>query len=113
MVYAFSRNRRRARVEWLLSRRSMDQVVRGTELLPRATSRRPTISNQTGGIKMRDRVVWFLVGIVLVFVLALMGTGYVVASMHGGLRAHNMVYAHKKPPLERHHFVPDKMARVP
>ena len=62
---------------------------------------------------MRDRVAWFLVGIVLVFDLALMGTGYVVASMHGGLRAHTMAHAHKKPPLERHHFVPDNMARVP
>jgi plastocyanin len=35
---------------------------------------------------MRDRLVWFLVGIVLVFVLALMGTGFVVAAMHGNLR---------------------------
>ncbi len=32
---------------------------------------------------MRDRFVWFFVGIILVFVLALMGIGYVVAS-HGG-----------------------------
>ncbi len=31
---------------------------------------------------MRNRVVWFIVGIILVFVLALMGIGYVVAS-HG------------------------------
>ncbi len=36
---------------------------------------------------MRDRLVWFIVGIVLVFVLALMGTGFVVAAMHGDLRA--------------------------
>ena len=32
---------------------------------------------------MRNRVVWFLVGIVLVCVLALLGVGYVVVS-HGG-----------------------------
>jgi len=36
---------------------------------------------------MRNRLVWFLVGIVLVFVLALTGIGLVVASMHGDLRA--------------------------
>ena len=36
---------------------------------------------------MRNRLVWFLVGIVLVIALALMGIGLVVASMHGGLRA--------------------------
>ena len=36
---------------------------------------------------MRNRRVWFLVGIILVFVLALMGTGFVVAAMHGDLRA--------------------------
>jgi hypothetical protein len=35
-VYTLSRNRRHAGVEWLLSRRSLDQVVRSTELLPRA-----------------------------------------------------------------------------
>ncbi len=35
---------------------------------------------------MPDRFVWFLVGIVLVYILALMGTGFVVASMHGNLR---------------------------
>ena len=33
---------------------------------------------------MRDRKMWFLVGIALVFVLALMGTGFVVAATHGG-----------------------------
>jgi plastocyanin len=43
--------------------------------------------SQTGGIKMRNRTTWFIVGIVLVFVLALMGTGFVVAAMHGDLRA--------------------------
>lgn len=32
---------------------------------------------------MRNRLVWLLVGIVLVFVLALMGIGYVVASNGG------------------------------
>ena len=42
---------------------------------------------------MRDRVVWFLVGIVLVGVLALMGTGYVVASMNSGLRANGTAQA--------------------
>ena len=31
---------------------------------------------------MRDRKVWVFIGIVLVFVLALMGTGFVVAAMH-------------------------------
>lgn len=36
---------------------------------------------------MRNRLVWFLVGIVLVFALALMGTGFVVAAMHGDFRA--------------------------
>jgi len=36
---------------------------------------------------MRDRKVWVFIGIVLVFVLALMGTGFVVAAMHGDLRA--------------------------
>jgi plastocyanin len=45
------------------------------------------MTNQTGGIKMRNRIVWILVGIVLVFVLALMGTGFVVAAMHGDLKA--------------------------
>ena len=42
---------------------------------------------------MRDRVVWFLVGIVLVFVLALLGTGFVVAAMHGGLRGNGTAQA--------------------
>ncbi len=42
---------------------------------------------------MRDRFVWFFVGIVLVFVLALMGIGYVVVSMHGGLRANGTAQA--------------------
>ncbi|HEX6551683.1 MAG TPA: plastocyanin/azurin family copper-binding protein [Ktedonobacteraceae bacterium] len=36
---------------------------------------------------MRNRTVWFFVAIVLVCVLALMGTGLVVAAAHGGLRA--------------------------
>jgi plastocyanin len=36
---------------------------------------------------MRNRTVWFIVGIVLVCVLALMGTGFVVAATHGGLGA--------------------------
>lgn len=35
---------------------------------------------------MRNRLMWFLVGIILVFVLALVGTGFVVAAMHGDLR---------------------------
>jgi plastocyanin len=42
---------------------------------------------------MRDRLVWFLVGIVLVFVLSLMGIGYVVASMHGNLRVNDTAQA--------------------
>ena len=42
---------------------------------------------------MRDRVVWFLVGIVLVFVLALIGTGFVVSAMHGDLRGNGTVQA--------------------
>jgi len=42
---------------------------------------------------MRDRLVWFLLGIVLVCVLALMGTGYVVASMNSGLRANGTAQA--------------------
>ncbi len=41
---------------------------------------------------MRDRIVWFLVGIVLVFVLALMGIGYVVAS-HGNLSGNSTAQA--------------------
>ncbi len=41
---------------------------------------------------MRNRVVWFLVGIVLVFVLALVGIGYVVAS-HGGSSGNGTVQA--------------------
>ncbi len=36
---------------------------------------------------MRNRTVWFLVGIVLVCVLALIGTGFVVAATHGGFGA--------------------------
>ena len=36
---------------------------------------------------MRNRTVWLIVGIVLVFVLALMGTGFVVAATHGGFGA--------------------------
>ena len=35
---------------------------------------------------MRDRKMWFLVGIVLAFVLALIGTGFVVSALHGDLR---------------------------
>jgi plastocyanin len=42
---------------------------------------------------MRDRLVWFLVGIVLVFVLALLGTGFVVAAMHGDLRGNGTAQA--------------------
>jgi plastocyanin len=34
---------------------------------------------------MRDRTVWVFLGIVLVFVLALMGTGLIVAAVHGDL----------------------------
>ena len=41
---------------------------------------------------MRNRIVWFLVGIILVFVLALMGIGYVVAS-HGGLSGNSTAQA--------------------
>jgi plastocyanin len=36
---------------------------------------------------MRNRTAWFIGGIVLVCVLALMGTGFVVAATHGGLGA--------------------------
>jgi plastocyanin len=42
---------------------------------------------------MRNRLVWFLVGIILVFVLALMGIGFVVASMHGDLRVNGTAQA--------------------
>jgi plastocyanin len=42
---------------------------------------------------MRNRFVWFLVGIVLVFALALLGTGFVVGSMHGGLRGNGTAQA--------------------
>ena len=42
---------------------------------------------------MRDRKMWFLVGIALVCVLALMGTGFVVAAMHGDLRGNGTVQA--------------------
>jgi plastocyanin len=42
---------------------------------------------------MRNRLVWFLVGIVLVFVLALTGIGYVVVSMNGGLRVNGTAQA--------------------
>lgn len=38
-----------------------------------------------GRIKMRNRAVWFLVGIVLVCVLALFGTGLTFAALHGAL----------------------------
>ena len=64
-----------------------------TEMPARAGSRCATITNQTGEIKMRDRLVWFLVGIVLVFALALMGIGFVVASMHGDLRVYGTAQA--------------------
>jgi plastocyanin len=36
---------------------------------------------------MRNRTTWFIGGIVLVCVLALMGTGFVVTAMHRGLGA--------------------------
>ncbi len=36
---------------------------------------------------MRNRTVWFTVGIVLVCVLALMGTGFVAAATHGSFGA--------------------------
>jgi plastocyanin len=42
---------------------------------------------------MRDRKMWFLVGIALVFALALMGTGFVVAAMHGDLSGNGTVQA--------------------
>jgi plastocyanin len=42
---------------------------------------------------MRNRVVWFLVGIVLVCVLALLGVGYVVASKNGGLSENGSAHA--------------------
>ena len=35
---------------------------------------------------MRDRIVWVFLGIVLVCVLALMGTGLIVSARHGDLR---------------------------
>jgi plastocyanin len=42
---------------------------------------------------MRDRKMWFLVGIVLVCVLALLGIGYVVASKNGGLSGNGTAQA--------------------
>jgi plastocyanin len=42
---------------------------------------------------MRNRIEWVLVGIVLVFVLALLGTGFVVASIHGDLSVGGAVQA--------------------
>jgi plastocyanin len=42
---------------------------------------------------MRNRFVWFFVGIILVFVLALIGTGFVVAAIHGGLRGNSTAQA--------------------
>ena len=36
---------------------------------------------------MRNRTAWFIVGIVLVCVLALVGTGFVVAATHGAFEA--------------------------
>ncbi len=36
---------------------------------------------------MRNRTAWFIVGIVLVCVLALMGTGFVMVATHGGFGA--------------------------
>ena len=42
---------------------------------------------------MRNRIEWVLVGIVLVFVLALLGTGFVLSAMHGDLRVDGAVQA--------------------
>ncbi len=42
---------------------------------------------------MRNRFVWSFVGIILVFVLALIGIGYVVASTHGGLGVNSTAQA--------------------
>ena len=42
---------------------------------------------------MRDRKMWFLVGIALVFARALMGTGFGVAAMHGDLSGNGTVQA--------------------
>lgn len=42
---------------------------------------------------MRNRTVWFFVGIVLVCVLALMGTGFVVAATHGAFGASSAAQA--------------------
>jgi plastocyanin len=38
-------------------------------------------------MKMRNRTAWFIVGIVLVCVLALMGTGFVMVATHGAFGA--------------------------
>ncbi len=63
---------------------------------------------------MRNRVVWFLVGIVLVFVLALMGIGYVVVSMHGGLRVNGMAQASILFPLSGYiHYDAGSFGKVP
>jgi plastocyanin len=68
--------------------REDDQVlayVRGVsyiELAAEGGKSQATEPFQRGGIKMRNRAVWFIVGIVLVCVLALIGTGFAVAATH-------------------------------
>lgn len=42
---------------------------------------------------MRNRIVWLLGGIVLVFVLALAGTGFIFAATHGGFASNSTVQA--------------------
>lgn len=42
---------------------------------------------------MRNRIVWFIVGSVLVCVLALVGTGFIFAATHGGVGARSTAQA--------------------
>jgi plastocyanin len=93
LVYACNRKCWQAKIEWLLPP-ALDEVMSTYYYVAtRAGSRCTTSMNQTGGIKMRNRVAWYLVGIVLVFVLALAGIGYMVASTHGGLRGNGTAQA--------------------
>src|ERR1700680_3278713 len=64
-----------------------DAGVGSIEVLARVGSRHAAIMNQTGGIEMRNRTAWVIVSIVLVCVLALVGTVFVVAATHGGFGA--------------------------
>ncbi len=57
------------------------------EVLDEAASRHRTKPLQIGEIMMRNRAVWFLVGAVLVCVLALVGTGLAMAAVNGAFGA--------------------------